>query len=368
MAAKKDYYELLGIPKNSSKDDIKKAYKNLAKKYHPDINKESNASEKFKEINEAASVLSDDKKRESYDRFGTADTTGSQGFNESDFSAFSEEFDLGDMFQSFFGGNSSGRKQQRSRRGSDLEYELEIILEEAVLGVKKTISVPKMHQCTVCNGTGAKSRDDVIICETCQGSGVLKRQQRTPFGIFQTSATCSSCRGVGKVIKHPCVECNGQGRVKKTKKIEITIPAGIDSGQRLRMTGEGEYGEHGTGDLYLLITVLPHDLFERDGDDLRLEAKIGFVQAALGSEIDVPTINGKVKMKIPAGTQTNTVFRIAGKGVQTLQGYGTGDLFIKIILQTPTKLTKKQKELLEEFDSFDKDSKKGLFEKIKEAF
>ncbi|MBS3137862.1 molecular chaperone DnaJ [Candidatus Woesearchaeota archaeon] len=364
MAAKKDYYEILGVSKNASKEEIKRAYKNLAKKCHPDLNKDNpQASDKFKELNEAASVLGDDKKREHYDQFGTADTSASHGFNASDFSAFSEGFDMNDIFESIFGGQASSRKR-RSSRGEDLGYEIEITLEEAAKGVKKNISVPKHEICEDCQGTGARSRDDIVVCEHCRGTGVYMRQQRTAFGIFQTSSTCNKCGGRGKVIRAVCQRCHGNARIKKTKKIEVTIPAGVDSGQRLRVAGEGEAGDAGYGDLYLIITVVQHDLFERDGDDLKLEARISFVQAALGGEIDIPTIDGKVKMKIPVGTQTNTIFRLAGKGIKNLRGYGSGDLFVKAVIQTPTKLSKQQKDLLEEFDSLDKETKKGLFDKL----
>jgi len=361
--SKKDYYNVLGVKKGASKEEIKKAYKKLAKKYHPDVNKtDDGAADRFKEINEAASVLGDDKKREQYDRFGTADPGfGGQG---------AHGFDFGDIFDTFFGGGgSSFGGRRRSRRGADLQYDMEIDLEEAAFGATKHIIIPKLETCDKCKGTGAKSESSIKTCDQCRGSGKVTRQQRTPFGIFQTTTTCRRCNGSGKMIKDFCPLCDGQGRVKKSRKIEIKIPKGVTNGSRLRISGEGEAGEAGSqsGDLYIVLHIRPHDIFDRSGNDLYTQAKISFVLAALGGEIEAPTIEGKnAIIKIPAGTQPGTIFRLSGKGMPSLHGYGTGDLKVKVDIEVPKKLGKKQKELLKEFDK-DMKKNKTLFERIKDA-
>ncbi len=356
----KDYYETLGVSKNATREDIKKAYKKLAKKYHPDINKDADASEKFKEINEAASVLGDPQKRESYDKFGTADTSNSRGFEGFDFGGF--DFNFGgfdDIFDGLFGGRN---RRRRSNRGYDLRFDIEITLEEAAEGVKKNIVIPRLEVCDNCQGTGAKSKSDIKTCTECKGSGYVKQARRTPFGVFATTSPCPKCHGTGKIIKELCPHCDGEGRVEKNRKLEIDIPAGVDSGNKLRVAGEGEAGEQGgpSGDLYVVIHVLDHDVFERQGSDLFIELPISFAQAALGSEIEVPTLNGKAKLKIPSGTQTHTTFRMKGKGIPDLHGYGKGDEMVKIIVNVPNKLNKKQKELLKQFDK-ELGKKKGLF-------
>ncbi|MFH1439744.1 MAG: molecular chaperone DnaJ [Candidatus Woesearchaeota archaeon] len=378
---KKDYYELLGVSKNATKEEIKKAYKKLALKYHPDRAPQENHNEyeeKFKEINEAASVLGDDQKRQQYDQFGTAEPNFS-GFNASDFSdfaGFGESFDFGDIFDSFFGGggrsgSGGGRSRRYPQRGADLQYGLEITLEEAAFGVDKEISIPRYESCTKCDGTGARSLSDIKTCNTCNGSGAYRRTQRTPFGIFQTTTTCNKCNGIGKTITVFCNQCEGSGRVRKTRKIDISIPKGVSTGTRLRVSGEGEAGEKGahTGDLYVLIKVREHKIFTKDGNDIYLEIPISFSQACLGDEVDVPTLRGKVNMKIPAETQSNTVFRIKGKGIPNIRGFSRGDEFVKVVVETPKKLTKKQKELLKEFDNLTKDKPlKSFFDKIKDVF
>lgn len=363
----KDYYKTLGVEKNASKEDIKKAYKNLAKKYHPDINKDSNATEKFKEINEAASVLIDDKKREQYDQFGSADPR-MQGFEGFDFGrGFGFDFDLNDMGDMFEGLFSSGRRRQRSRavRGNDLQLEVMLSLEDAAAGLKTTINVPRMETCAKCNGSGAESAKDIETCPICKGTGMMKREMRTPFGIFAQTSTCSECSGEGKSIRNECPECGGNGRIRKTRKIEVDIPAGVDTGSRLRVAGEGEAGVHNghNGDLYVFITVKKHPVFTREGDDIYMEYPISFAQAAIGATIEVPTLKSKATLKIPPGTQCNTVFRMKGYGIPSLEGYETGSQNVKVIVDVPKKLSKPQKELLKEFDKTIS-TKKGFFDGI----
>ena len=366
MPKEKDYYKILGVDRNSTKEEIKKAYKNLAKKYHPDLNKSPDASEKFKEINEAAAVLADDQKRTQYDQYGTtADQfRGFEGFDFSDFmSDVGSNFDFDSIFESFFGGRSPfGSRRRTHRRGADLRYDMEIALEEAFTGTVKHIVVPRLEQCTKCHGSGAESESDIVNCPNCNGSGMQRRTQRTPFGIFSTTTTCGKCHGQGKYIKNECAVCDGTGVVKKTRKLEIKIPAGAEEGTNLRVTGEGEAGEKGAepGDLYIIIHVKEHEIFERHGDDIYAKIKIPFAVAALGGEIEVPTLDGNAKLKIPAGTQSSTIFRMRDKGVPYLHGHGQGNQNVEVIIEVPEKLSKKQKELLKEFEKETKD-KKGFF-------
>ena len=365
----KDYYETLGVKKDATKEEIKKAYKKLAKKYHPDLNKEEGSADKFKEINEAASVLGDDKKREQYNRFGTAGSNGSgQGFSGFDFSNMGGAgFDFEEIFDTFFGGG--GRRRRGPQRGSDLEYEMEITLEEAAEGVTKKISIPKLDTCEECKGSGAESESDIQICGTCNGRGSVIRQQRTPFGIFQTQTTCPKCRGEGKSIEKECEKCDGEGRVRKTHKLDVDVPAGVFNNARLRIGGAGQAGPHGgtPGDLYIRIRMQDHKIFQRVEDDIYLEAHITFAQAALGDEIEVPILLGKAKMKIPTATQSHTVFRLKGKGIPHLQGYGSGDQKVRVIVDIPKSLSRKQKEQIKEFDKSVK-KEKNIFEKVKEMF
>ncbi|RLE37976.1 molecular chaperone DnaJ [Candidatus Woesearchaeota archaeon] len=364
----KDYYKILGVDKNASKDEIKKAYKRLAKKYHPDLNKDPGAADKFKEINEAAAVLSDDKKRQQYDQFGDADTyKRASGFDFSgfDFGGFDFRnfgFDFDEIFDTFFGGGR--RARHGPSRGADLVTKVTITLEEAAVGVKKTISIPRLETCDSCHGSGAEKASDIVTCNQCNGTGVIRRTQRTPFGIFSTQTTCNKCYGEGKVTEHLCDVCDGTGRVKKTSKVELKIPAGVDTGTKLRIRGEGEAGQKGgpRGDLIVITEIQPHKIFERHGNDIYVEVPISFVQACLGDEIEVPTLKGKTKLKIPKGTQTNTIFRLKGKGIPNLHSFGSGSELIKIIVVTPEKLTKKQVKLLKDFEkeSGEKPSKKFI--------
>lgn len=376
---KKDYYDTLGINKDASKDEVKKAYKKLAMKYHPDRapeEKKKEYEEKFKVINEAASVLGDEQKRAQYDQFGTAepgfDSSSFNGFDFSNFSTSDGDFDFEDIFDTFFGGGRGRSRRGGARKGSDLLYNLEISLEEAAFGAQKTLSIPRYETCHKCDGSGAKSHNSVKACETCHGTGMFRRTQRTPFGIFQSSSPCNKCHGTGKVITEYCEECEGEGRVRKTRNLDISIPKGALDGTRLRVSDEGEAGERGapSGDLYVQIKVKKHPIFEREENDIYLEIPISFKQACLGDEVDVPTLRGRISMKIPSGTPSNTVFRIRGKGIPHLRGFSTGDEFVKVVVETPTKLTKRQKELLTEFDELSEeqpfanfvDKLKGLFE------
>ena len=381
----KDYYEILGVPRSASVDEIKKAYKRLAKKYHPDLNHSADASEKFKEINEAASVLGDQRKRGQYDRFGSTGegfAAGGEGFGFSDFGGFgsmgTENVDIDELFERFFGGTfgsssfgfggpARGRERRRQRRGSDLVYELEVSLEEAATGVLKTVTIPRMEKCPDCKGSGAATDDAIRECGDCGGSGLVQRTQRIAFGTFTTTSTCSRCKGSGKVITEPCKACHSRGRVEKVRKIDVKIPAGIDSGHRLRIQGEGEAGEHGSqsGDLYIAVRISPHKIFERRGNDIYAEIPIPFSLAALGGEIEVPTLDGRATLKIPSGTQSNTVFKMSRKGLPDLDNGERGSENLKVIVSVPDKLTKRQQELLNEFAE---EEKKGgsrvLFGKV----
>ncbi|MBW2995935.1 molecular chaperone DnaJ [Candidatus Woesearchaeota archaeon] len=362
----KDYYKILGVDKNATKEEIKKAYKKLAMKFHPDRAPEEKKSEyedKFKEINEAAAILADDEKRSQYDQFGTAESPfgGAGGFNFEDIMG---GFDFDSIFESFFGGNIFGRRRRGPRRGSDLRYDMEITLEAAAEGTEKTIKIPHTVKCPECKGTGAKTREDIIECPQCDGSGFIKRTARTPFGMFSTQSSCPRCRGEGTSIKNPCKTCHGSGNTKKTSELEVKIPAGSETGTNLRITGAGEAGERGApaGDLYIILHVKEHNLFERHGDDIYLEIPVTFTQAALGAKIEVPTLKGKAELKIPAGTQSHTIFKMRSKGIPHLHGSGSGDQLVKVILKTPKKLTAKQKDLLKQFNKTIK--KKSLLGKL----
>lgn len=361
----KDYYKILGVSRDASRDEIKKAYKKLAKKYHPDLNKDPEAAEKFKEINEAAAVLGDEQKRKQYDQYGTVDEQFGQNFNGFDFSSFRGGFDFESIFDSFFGGGGmfgGGFRGRSDGSGSDLRFDLEISLEEAASGTTKKIKISKLETCPNCKGIGAESPSDIHTCTQCRGSGFIRRTRRTPFGMFATTSACDRCEGTGEEIIKKCPVCNGEGRINTKKSIEINIPAGVRTGTRLRVENEGEAGRRGAekGDLYIVVYVKPHSIFERKEDDIYVNTKISFAQAALGTEIDVPVLGGKAKLKIPPGTQPGTIFRMKGKGITHLNGYGKGDQYVTVDVEVPEKLTKKQKELLKEFEETFK-KKKGFF-------
>ncbi|MCD4822087.1 MAG: molecular chaperone DnaJ [Methanococcoides sp.] len=383
MSTTRDYYEILGVSKDASDTELKKAYRKLAMKFHPDKNKEADAEEKFKEISEAYAVLSDAEKKAQYDRFGHAGIDGRYStediFRNADFGDFG---DLGDIFGSIFGGGGGfggfgggGRRRQGPTRGSDLRYDLGVTLEQAAFGEKVQINIPRAENCETCGGTGAKEGTSPKTCATCRGSGQVTHARRTPLGNFMTTTTCDVCHGKGQVIESPCPVCRGSGKQKKVRKMGVSVPKGADTGLRLKMSGEGEAGSPGAppGDLYIVIHVKQHDEFERVGDDIVYGIPISFSQAALGTEIQVPTLHGKVKMKIKPGTQTHSVLRLKGKGMPHLHGHGQGDQLVRVIVETPTNLTGKQKELLEEFEGLSNgdhkgSKKKGFFDKLKDAF
>jgi len=359
----KDYYQTLGINRDATETDIKKAYRRLALKYHPDRNLgDKEAEEKFKEINEAYACLSDPQKRANYDNFGVAEGIGA-GFGD-----FTSPF--GDIFEDFFGdffGTFTGKKRIRPAKGADLRYDLDINLEEAVFGIEKIIEIPRWETCQSCKGTGAKDGKSITSCSTCKGSGYVRLQR----GFFLVSSTCTHCNGSGRIITEPCKECKGNGKLRKEKTISIKVPSGVDTGIRLKVSGEGEAGSYGgpRGDLYVVINVTPHSFFKRKGNDLMCEIPISFTQATLGAEIEVPTIDGKAFIKIPSGTPSGRVFHLKGKGVQKLGGYGKGDQFVTVYIDVPKKLTPRQKELLEEFAHISgEDTSKGFVDKIKDIF
>ncbi|MFC1768228.1 molecular chaperone DnaJ [Nanoarchaeota archaeon] len=358
----KDYYEILGVNKDASKEDIKKAYKRLAKKYHPDLNKDSGSAEKFKEINEAAAVLGDEEKRGRYDQTGTVEGEPFSGFDFRDF--MGAGFNFENIFDQFFGGGGGFRRRRGPARGNDLRYDLEISLEDAAFGDKKSIVVPRLEKCSKCGGSGAESESDVDTCDRCNGQGIVRREQRTPFGLFASTTTCSKCKGQGKYIKKECVVCDGTGVVKKSRKIEINIPAGAEEGMHLRLRGEGEAGEKGGdyGDLFVVLHEIPHKVFRREGNDIYVKVPLDFVTAALGGEIHVPTLKGSATLKIPPGTQSNTVFNMKDKGIHYLQGHGRGNEKVEVIIGVPEKLSKNQKEMLKEFQK--STNKKSILSKV----
>ncbi|MES3041456.1 MAG: molecular chaperone DnaJ [Pseudomonadota bacterium] len=346
--AKRDFYEVLGVAKNATDDEMKKAYRRLAMKFHPDRNPDNKeAEEKFKEANEAYETLTNADKRAAYDRYGHAGVDPSMGGGGGAGGAgFGDIF--GDVFGDIFGGGGRGG-QQRSNRGADLGYTMELDLEEAVRGTKAQIRVPTQVECEPCDGTGAKKGTSATPCRTCNGSGQVRVQQ----GFFVMSQTCPSCHGRGKVIPSPCSSCHGEGRVRKQKTLEVKIPAGVDTGDRIRLTGEGEAGAHGgqSGDLYVQVSVRDHRIFKRDGADLYCEVPIDFTVAALGGEIEVPTLDGRLKLRIPDGTQTGKLFRLKGKGVKPIRSHAPGDMLCRIVIETPVHLTAKQKDLLKDFQA-----------------
>lgn len=372
--AKKDYYESLGVSKNASKEEVKKAYKKLAMRYHPDVSKEPNAEEKFKEISEAYAVLGDDEKKANYDRFGHAafdqKYTQEDIFKGAHFEDIFEEIFGGegfDIFDMFFGGS-----RKRRRKGTDIKYELEINLEDSASGVEKNIEFKRYERCDSCDGSGAKDKE-LRDCNVCNGSGVIRKTQRTFFGVVSQNFQCDNCGGEGKLPQHICKSCKGNGRIQQFKKIKVKVPAGVDNGSILKLSNEGNAPKNSetNGDLYVIIMIKPHEIFERRGKDIYVEFPITFAQATLGTEISIPVLSGNVKVKIPEGTQTNTIFRLKGKGIKEINGYGTGDQFVRVIIKTPEKLSKKQRELLVEFAKEEKEDlkpRKGFFDKVKDVF
>ena len=379
MADKKDYYETLGVAKDASQDDIKKAFRRLARKYHPDVNpNDKSAGEKFKEINEAYQVLSDPEKREVYDRYGQ------QGYEQYsangggvNFGGFGDLGGFGDIFDMFFGGAQQGESRSRpaAERGNDLRYDVELTLEEAASGIERKIKLSRMETCETCHGTGAKAGTTPETCSTCHGTGQVRQQQQTIFGTQVRIGTCPRCRGEGHVIKSPCETCGGQGRARKVVEKTVNIPAGVDSGMRIRLSGEGDAGIRGgsNGDLYIFTTVRKHNFFERKGNDLWCQIPISFSLAALGGIIEVRTIDGKEDLEVSAGTQSEEVYLLRGKGMPDPTGRAKGNLNVIIKVQTPTKLSNEQKEILKKFAELrGEDIKpaqgKNFFERVKDAF
>ncbi|MGE5551680.1 MAG: molecular chaperone DnaJ [Bacteroidota bacterium] len=369
MANKRDYYEVLGVNRQAGEDEIKKAYRRLAREAHPDVNKgDPKAEEKFKEINEAYEVLSDPQKRAAYDHYGHAATdpgfAGGGGFDFGGFEGFGDT-----IFDMFFGGGGQ-RRRGGPQRGGDLRYDLEISFEEAAFGLEKAIEVPRAEVCPVCNGNGAKPGTPIRTCSACRGSGQVQVTQNTAFGRFVNVRACDRCGGEGKMVETPCSECQGRGRVRRTRKLNVKIPAGVDNGFRVRVPGEGEAGTKGgpTGDLYVYLFVKPHSLFKRDGDDIHTEMELTFAQAALGTTAMVETLDGEVELKIPEGTQPDTVFRLRGRGVPRLRGSGRGDHYVRAKVRTPTRLNNEQRELFRRLAAIDEEGEKGFFGKVKEAF
>ena len=380
MAQKRDYYEVLGVDKSADDATIKKAYRNLAKKYHPDLNPDNKEAEKkFKEVNEAYEVLSDSEKKARYDQFGHAGVDPNFGAGGAGGgSPFGGGFgDFGDIFSDLFGGAFGGSRRSNPnapRRGADTAARITISFEEAAKGCQKTIKVTHIENCSACGGSGAKNGTSPKTCPHCHGSGQEVVQQRTPFGVMQTQRPCSHCGGKGKIIEHPCEKCSGKGKVRITREQTVNIPAGIDDMQVLNVRGQGDAGSNGgpNGDLRIEVNVRPHPIFERDGFDVYVEVPVTFVQASLGAEISVPTLDGKVKFKIHEGTQSGDEFKLAGKGIKRINSSGRGNQYVKINVEIPRNLSKEQKELLKQFDkkSDEKNYKqrKTFFDKLKNMF
>lgn len=380
MAEKRDYYEVLGVDKNADKKTIKKAYRKLAMKYHPDVNKEEGAEEKFKELSEAYGVLSDDEKRQRYDQFGHA---GMDGFSQED---IFNNINFEDIFSGFgFGGGGQGGfgsifedlfgfgGPRNTGRGRDISERIELTLEEVATGVTKDMDIRHQKSCPHCHGSRAEPGTDSKTCSQCNGSGQVRQVQNTPLGQFSTVSACPTCKGEGQIIEKPCSECHGSGLKSTVNKISIPIPAGVETGSKLRVAGEGDDGIKGAppGDLYVTIVVKDHDLFRRDGQNLYYDLPISYVQACLGSEVDVPTLDGTATVKIPAGTQSGTTFKLRGEGIKHVNWTGKGNLYVKVKVVVPKKLSDKQKELLEEFAHISGEeishAKQGFFDKVKES-
>src|SRR5947209_2060294 len=375
---KRDYYEVLGVSRNVTEDELKKAFRRLAKQYHPDANKEQGAGARLIEINEAYEVLSDPQKRAAYDRYGHAglgNGVGAGGFG--DFGGFSS---INDIFETFFAGATAGSQRRGgTQRGADLRYELTITFEEAVFGCQKEIELPRWETCATCRGSGAQAGTSTSRCSACQGTGEIRRVQQSIFGQFVNVTMCERCRGEGRVITTPCEKCRGQGRVRNNRRVVVNIPAGVDDGINVRVTGEGEVSSRGgtPGNLYVILTVKPHPFFKRSGNDIIYELPISFAQAALGDEVEVPTVDSKATMlKIPPGTQSGRSFRLKGLGVPVVHSSARGDQHVIVKVVTPTNLTTEQKHLLEEFARIEKEQNeqngknifRDLFEKTKDVF
>lgn len=383
MADKRDYYEVLGVNKGATDDEIKKAYRKLARKYHPDLNKDNaEAAEKFKEIGEAYEILSDKEKRSRYDQFGFAGVDpnygAGQGGGFGGFGGF-EDVDLGDIFGSFFGGGFGGGSSRTNRanaprQGESIRRTVMLNFEEAAFGCEKEITIDRVETCTECGGTGAEKGYTPETCSNCHGTGTVKQTQRTPFGAFSSTGPCPNCHGTGKIIKKPCKKCRGTGQERRSRTLSVKIPAGIDDGQSVALRGQGGAGINGgpAGDVIVTVSIRPHPLFQRDGYDVWCEVPISYAQACLGDNLIVPTIDGKVEYTMPAGTQPGTVFRMRGKGIQAVNGRGRGDQFVKVTLEVPKNLSDSQKELLRKLEDSDTPQnhtqRKSFRDKMKDLF
>ncbi|KNF09357.1 chaperone protein DnaJ [Gottschalkia purinilytica] len=378
--SKRDYYEVLGVSKSANDQEIKRAYRKLAKQYHPDLNPDNKeAEQKFKEVNEAYEVLSDPQKKSQYDRFGHAGMNGQGGFGG--FEGFSGNFSggFGDIFEDIFdmfggGGGFSNARRTGPRKGADIKIKVDIEFEEAAFGTEKEIKVDRTENCSTCSGTGAKPGTEKQTCSNCNGTGEVQYAQKTPFGQFVRVGVCESCKGTGETIKDPCTKCHGSGKERKSRVLNIKIPAGVDNGSVISLRGEGEAGDKGgpRGDLYVYIEVKPHEIFSREGNDIICEIPISFTQASLGADLEVPSLDGKLRYSIPEGTQTGTIFRLKNKGIPSLKTGRRGDQYVRVVVKVPTKLTDKQRELLkqlaEESEESIHENKKGFFDKVKDAF
>ncbi len=378
MADKRDYYEVLGVQRGATEDEIKKAYRGLAKKYHPDLNPgDKDAEAKFKEVNEAYEVLSDSGKRARYDQFGHAGVDPNFGGGAGGGDPFQGGFDFTDIFDSFFGGGFGGARRANPnapQRGGDVQANVAVSFEEAAKGCKKTVDYQQIETCADCHGTGAAPGTSPKTCPSCNGTGQVRISQRTPFGVVQSTQTCDRCRGRGKIIDSPCKTCDGKGRVRRKKTIEVSVPAGIDDEQILNVGGKGNAGVNGgpSGDLHVYVSVRPHPIFERRGTDVWCEMPITFTQAALGADVEVPTLDGKVSYHVHEGTQPGDVFRLKGKGIQSLHSRARGDQYVQVTVEVPKNLSEKQKDLLRQLDSDTGDKnyqkRKSFFSKFKDMF
>jgi molecular chaperone DnaJ len=370
LAAPRDYYETLGVSRTASEEEIKKAYRQMAMKHHPDRNPGNKEAEaRFKELSEAYAVLSDKAKRAQFDQFGHVEGNGQPG--GPDFGGFGQQAPFGDIFgdifSDFFGGQGRSRGGRGGPlRGSDLQYNMDITFEQAAFGHATELSIPRLETCDTCGGLGAKSSKDIEVCAYCHGTGQMRIQQ----GFFSVATTCSHCRGQGRIVRTPCPKCHGEGRTRKTHKLRVTIPPGVDTGQKLKLSGEGEHGVQGgpAGDLYIAINVQPHPFFQREDADILCDVPITFVQAALGGDIEVPTLEGKVELKVPPGTQSQKVFRLRGRGIAQMRGGGRGDQYVRVVVEIPAAMSAKQKELLKQFADLETEADQRKHYPLKDKF